>query len=58
LLAHGESPSNALAGGFRLAFIVALSCVVVAIVVTAFIVRSPAVAFATKDVQPSEMIES
>ena len=40
LLAHGESAVNALAGGFRLAFIIAGSCVAVAIVVTAVLVHS------------------
>ena len=42
LLAHGDSAVNALAGGFRLAFIIAVSCVAVAIVVTTVLVRSRA----------------
>jgi MFS family permease len=49
LLAHGDSSTNALAGGYRLAFIIAVSCVAVAIVVTAVLVRSPADAQVTSD---------
>jgi EmrB/QacA subfamily drug resistance transporter len=40
LLAHGESTVNALAGGFRLAFIIAVSCVALAIVIATVLVRS------------------
>jgi EmrB/QacA subfamily drug resistance transporter len=49
LLAHGDSQVNALAGGFRIAFIIAVSCVAVGFVVTAVLVRSP-----TETVAPSE----
>lgn len=54
LLAHGESTANALAGGFRLAFIIAASCVAVAIVVTTVLVHSPADTVAPSDEKVSE----
>lgn len=54
LLAHGESTANALAGGFRLAFIIAASCVAVAIVVTTALVHSPAATVATPDEKVSD----
>ena len=56
LLAHGESSVNALAGGFRLAFIIAMSCVAVAIVVTTELVRSRADT-PTAPVEPVELVE-
>lgn len=57
LLAHGDTSTNALAGGFRLAFIIAVSCVAAAIVVTAVLVRSPEVATdATSDHKTSEVV--
>jgi len=56
LLAHGESAVNALAGGFRLAFIIAISCVAVAIVVTTVLVRSRAETTAPS-VEPAEPVD-
>ena len=57
LLAHGDSSTNALAGGYQLAFIIAVSCVAVAIVVTAVLVRSPKVSVAaTSDDKASEVV--
>jgi hypothetical protein len=57
LLAHGESAVNALAGGFRLAFIIAVSCVAVAIVVTTVLVRSRAETTAPSVEPVDELIE-
>jgi MFS family permease len=56
LLAHGDSQVNALAGGFRLAFIVGASCVAVAIVVTTVLVRSPAEVVAPSQEKTQEMV--
>jgi hypothetical protein len=58
LLAEGESAVNALAGGFRLAFIIAVSCVAVAIVVTTVLVRSRADTTATSVEPAAEVIDS
>ena len=57
LLAHGESAVNALAGGYRLAFVIAVSCVAVAIVVTAVLVRSRADTTVASAEPSSEMVE-
>jgi EmrB/QacA subfamily drug resistance transporter len=57
LLAHGESAVNALAGGFRLAFIIAVSCVAVAIVVTTVLVRSRANTTVAAAEPVDEMVE-
>jgi EmrB/QacA subfamily drug resistance transporter len=58
LLAEGESAVNALAGGFRLAFIIAVACVAVAIVVTTVLVRSRADTTATSVEPAAEVIDS
>ncbi|HWD24590.1 MAG TPA: MFS transporter [Acidimicrobiales bacterium] len=57
LLAHGESAVNALAGGYRTAFIVGVFCVAAAIVVTALLVRSPIAAPAPSAEPSAELIE-
>jgi EmrB/QacA subfamily drug resistance transporter len=58
LLAHGESAVNALAGGFRLAFIIAVSCVAAAIVVTAVLVHSRVENTAPSGEPATELIEA
>jgi MFS family permease len=57
LVAHGDSQVNALAGGFRIAFIIAVSCVAVGFVVTAVLVRSPANTVAPSEEKTSVLIE-
>jgi MFS family permease len=57
LLAHGESAVNALAGGFRLAFLIGVSCVAVAIVVTAVLVHSRVENTAPSDEPAAELVE-
>jgi MFS family permease len=57
LLARGEPAVNALAGGLRLAFIIAVSCVAVAIVVTTVLLRSRVDSVAPSVEPAAEMVE-
>jgi hypothetical protein len=58
LVAVTVPPGWALAGGFRLAFIIAVSCVAVAVVVTTVLVRSRVETTATSVELAAEVIES